>query len=369
MTDEYDNIVNSAVDDNIEYAFSADTKKIAKMVQQGIQASGAYNISGSFDTTIVDEYGLKAELTPLSELRTTTTHRLAGGLFIGSTLDTNIYTSTLTSGATATVSNTELILSTNTTLNATAKVETIGVGQYTASNSNMYRGVIRLGDVGSDSNIRSWGVNSTDGNDGYYFSLNNSTLCVNYKKASITTIIFQSQFNIDNTFIIDTNYHVYEIYYKTSGIFFVIDGKLVHKINTTNTPLVGNLNFKPFVKNDNTAVSVNHNIYTMLMTVNRFGELTTNPFYKNLVGAATTTLKQSAGRLHSIVCNNASTAAGQLITIYDNTTATGTKIGTIDLSKLPSPTVIQYNSNGVAFNNGLTLVVAGSAVDITVIYE
>lgn len=43
MTDEYDNIVNSAVDDTIEYAFSADTKKIAKMVQQGIQATNAYD--------------------------------------------------------------------------------------------------------------------------------------------------------------------------------------------------------------------------------------------------------------------------------------------------------------------------------------
>lgn len=43
MTDEYDNIVNSAVDDTIKYAFSADTKKIAKMVQQGVQSIGAYN--------------------------------------------------------------------------------------------------------------------------------------------------------------------------------------------------------------------------------------------------------------------------------------------------------------------------------------
>lgn len=38
-----DNIANSVIDDNIEYAFSTGTKNIAVMVQQGIQAVSAYN--------------------------------------------------------------------------------------------------------------------------------------------------------------------------------------------------------------------------------------------------------------------------------------------------------------------------------------
>ena len=38
-----DIIANSVIDDNIEYAFSTNTKNMAVMVQQGIQATGAYN--------------------------------------------------------------------------------------------------------------------------------------------------------------------------------------------------------------------------------------------------------------------------------------------------------------------------------------
>ena len=341
---------------------------IEEGVQQAIESHGYNEISNAFNTIIRDELGLTAKLTPLMELRVAQTHRLAGGLFTGATLDTNIYTATLTNSATASISNSELTLS-NTALNSTSKVETVAVAQYTASNSNMYRGVIRLGDLGDNTNVRSWGVNTADGADGYFFSLNNMTLCINYKKASGTTIVTQAQFNGNSTFTLDTNYHVYEIYYKVSGVYFIIDGKLIHKITAANTSLVGGLNFKPYISNINNAAKITHTISAMLMTINRFGNLVTNPFSKNLVGTGTYTLKQSAGRLHSIVCNDASNTTGQSITIYDNPSATGTKIGTLDLSKLPSPTVMQYNTNGVSFSNGLTIVIAGSAVDITVIYE
>lgn len=43
MADAQDNIVNDVIDDDIEYAFSTNTKTMAKMVQQGIKNCGAYN--------------------------------------------------------------------------------------------------------------------------------------------------------------------------------------------------------------------------------------------------------------------------------------------------------------------------------------
>ena len=89
--------------------------------------------------------------------------------------------------------------------------------------------------------------------------------------------------------------------------------------------------------------------------------------YLNIVLAAptTTTVKSGKGVLHSICVN---TEAAGTITIYDNTAASGTKIGTI--------TGIAVTSTGpgcqiydVQFWTGLTIVTATAAMDITVAYR
>ncbi len=87
-----------------------------------------------------------------------------------------------------------------------------------------------------------------------------------------------------------------------------------------------------------------------------FSHITTN---------TTTTVKSGAGVLRRIVINTRGGITNTL-TIYDNTTATGTVIGIID-------TVNGVSGNfeyGVSFSTGLTIVTAnGTAADVTVIYE
>lgn len=82
--------------------------------------------------------------------------------------------------------------------------------------------------------------------------------------------------------------------------------------------------------------------------------------YKNIAAGATTVVKSGAGELRSITVNT--TAAGA-ITIYDNTAASGTKIGTLKSSVVEG--TYQYD---VAFSTGLTIVTA-AASDITVSYR
>lgn len=82
----------------------------------------------------------------------------------------------------------------------------------------------------------------------------------------------------------------------------------------------------------------------------------------NLTGEATTTVKSSAGFLGKIVINNA--VASATITIYDNTAASGTKIGTVTLpATLGAPVVLNYE---VTFSTGLTIVTTGLGLDLTV---
>ena len=85
--------------------------------------------------------------------------------------------------------------------------------------------------------------------------------------------------------------------------------------------------------------------------------------YANITTDTTTTLKSIPGYLHT-VCVNTPAATGT-ITIYDNTAASGTKIGTIT-SYASTPRCFTYD---VAFWTGLTIVTAVAAQDITVSFR
>lgn len=84
--------------------------------------------------------------------------------------------------------------------------------------------------------------------------------------------------------------------------------------------------------------------------------------YLNITGQATTTVKSGSGILHTICVNTP--AATETITIYDNTAASGTKIGTITVFAAMNP-CLTYDVN---FTTGLTLVTATASSDITLGY-
>lgn len=87
--------------------------------------------------------------------------------------------------------------------------------------------------------------------------------------------------------------------------------------------------------------------------------------YTNITSATTTTIKSGQGCLVAIVVNL--TVAGGVITIYDNTAASGTKIATVTYpaTLLASQTVLPYFCK---FATGLTIVTS-AATDITVCWE
>lgn len=80
----------------------------------------------------------------------------------------------------------------------------------------------------------------------------------------------------------------------------------------------------------------------------------------NITTATTTVVKSGSGVLRRITINT--TAAGA-ITVYDNTSATGTKIATF-----PSIAVVGSYEYNVRFSTGLTIVTA-AASNITVVWE
>lgn len=86
--------------------------------------------------------------------------------------------------------------------------------------------------------------------------------------------------------------------------------------------------------------------------------------FLNIAGAATTTVKSGAGTFMGIVVNKP--VASGVITMYDNTAASGTKIATITNPAvlLSQQYFLTYN---ISFSTGLT-VVTSAADDITIVY-
>lgn len=96
--------------------------------------------------------------------------------------------------------------------------------------------------------------------------------------------------------------------------------------------------------------------------VNNLVFTTPLPFvYTNITTDATTTVKSVVGLFHGICINTP--VATETITMWDNTSAAGNKIGTITIPASPVPACYLYDVNLLI---GLTIVTAVAASDITV---
>ena len=83
--------------------------------------------------------------------------------------------------------------------------------------------------------------------------------------------------------------------------------------------------------------------------------------FTNITSATTTTVKSGIGVLKRITFNKP--VMTSTVTIYNNTAASGTKIGTITNTTDVKPYFLDF---GVFFDTGLTIVTSG-ADDITVV--
>ncbi len=88
--------------------------------------------------------------------------------------------------------------------------------------------------------------------------------------------------------------------------------------------------------------------------------------YANITTATTTVIKRESGFLDRIIINKP--LASAVITIYDNTAGSGTKIGTITYGAALLTDPCHDNHYNLGFNTGLTIVTS-HAVDLTVVYR
>ena len=118
----------------------------------------------------------------------------------------------------------------------------------------------------------------------------------------------------------------------------------------------------------NTTLPTLTNTQQSAVQANQFGEHTFQfrNKIKNIAGAATTVVKSGSGRLHGVQINNPS--AGGVITVYDNTAASGTKLMTITSGFGSSAPAVFLGPLGAEFATGLTVVTTVASSDWTIYY-
>jgi hypothetical protein len=317
------------------------------------------------DVVLKDEYGFSVEATPQGELRVVEPVRLLGAGFSGTTFDLNFWTTTAESGGNVTQVGGEAILSTGTSANGTVQVQSNTLARYIAGASNRYRTIRRFGDTGTTNNTRRWGA-FTSAN-GYFFQLSNTKLSVNARKSGTDISVSARVFNVNKDFVFDTNYHSWEIYYSNKRVYYVIDDVLRHVTTATNTSLCATLNLPIRVENNNTNdLASNITSYALTTSIYRLGKISTESVYTHFSSAVNTCLKFGAGKLHSVIVNNTG-GTGDVLVLYDNTSASGSVIGNVSLGKYTMPTTLSYGT-GLPFSNGLYAVTSGTT-DFTMMYE
>ena len=334
-------------------------------------ATSAAQTDGTQKTQLKDKrnlIGFGASFSPLNELLQHSPLRLVGQGFTGTTLDTVAWsTSASGSGAVTLTGDSTATLTTGATANSSINLSSTRTARFMFGYANMFKAVVSTGDAGTANNVRSIGVDN--GTDGLGFTWNGTAFGIYYKNNSVVTNI-TSGFNGDlgTTYTWSTTPRALEIVYFTTGFWFFVDDQLLHTIalSTLSAPLTQSLSLPLAASNTNSGGSTtNLTLKIWNQTVFRLGNEYQRPKYANITTNTTTTLKLGAGTLRKIIINtNGST--NNTATIYDNTTGSGTKIGTITTSTAVGGT-FEYDLD---FFAGLTIVTAnGSAANLTVVYD
>ena len=203
---------------------------------------------------------------------------------------------------------------------------------------------------------------------GFFFELSGTTFSiVSRLNGSDTKKSSGFNGNVGDTYTLDTKTHSFEIFYLASNVEFHIDGRLVHEYRHTDRPLTSTLHFKTYLENTNSGtVSQASTLECRFAVVYRLGKYESAPKSRYINSATTTVVKIGPGILQKILTGGASKTT---ITVYDNTSASGTILLSLDCSYIYDPSVII----GLEFYTGLTVVTTnnqyGATVACTIVYE
>lgn len=332
---------------------------------------------------LTDNYNNQIEGTLINQLKVANSYRLSGGIFNDSYLDTSYYTARTANGGSVSVSDTEVVISVNTTSDSLAGVYANSLGRYMGANMNYCRSILRVGDTGATNNVRRFGVcdvipaeSSTSFTNGFFFQLSGTTFQIVTRKDDTDIAVSNGSFNGDGSltnfsYSVDGNYHTLEIFYTNKKVQFVIDNVAIHTVTATTSSLSSTRHFHPFLDSTNTGVGSALTSYAMSLSVNRYGAPTSQAkTYFQQGTTAGVLLKRGPGSLH--LMNLTGVQDTSVVTIYDGTSTSGTVLwasGTMGKTVLPFEVDFGDSSGGTPFNDGLFFTITGANSNTFIKYE
>ena len=319
------------------------------------------------ESTLVGQQNTERHVwvTPTNSISVESPVRLVGTNFDGTTLDPNFWTPTTANGGTVTQAG-EIQLDTSTNAAGSASYTSVRSSRFVVGAALKFQGLFKFVTAATTDNVRRCGAYGAT--DGFFFQLDGSTFSVGSRKASSDTLVDSGSFNgnYGPSFTpVNTQYYKLEIEWTPKGVFWYVDGKLLHKIGTGHLSNILSLpiNFENVNAGSTTDVAFD----CLGVAIVRLGNLETNPTSKYQSGTtAGLVLKYGAGALRGVVISGV--ANNSVITLYDNTAASGTVIwsyGTMGSQTQP----YDLDFKTLPFSIGLTLVISGASSNITVIYE
>jgi hypothetical protein len=302
--------------------------------------------------------------------------RLIGATFQGTTLDTNFWTATPTSSGTVAQANGEITLATGVSSNSAELVQSVRSARYVAANTNVYRAQVRLPAVTTATGTNSCKWGAFDANNGFFFeayqanAVSTPVLKLYCRKtASDANVIASGSFNgeVGATLGLDNNVHTYEIYWTNKSAYFLVDDNLIHTFTGATATLSDTLTLSVSQSITNAGGNTaNNTLVVRVASISRLGQLQTQPISGYQSGnTAGRVFKYGAGNVHRVILSGV--ANNTVITLYDNTAATGTvwwASGTMGAQNQP----MSLDFAGAPFFTGLTMVSTGAS-NVAIIYE
>lgn len=327
---------------------------------------------------ILDSWGDTIGSTMVDQIMVAEAHRLSGGVFNGSTPDSNFYVADIVANGSATISQGTLELKTTVDSGSSIKAHANSLARYVGGTMNSFRTIARFGDIGTANNTRQFGLTNGVGRglisnftDGLYFQLSGTTFSLITRTNGSDVVVNSGSFNGDvSLWTLDTNYHTFEILYTNKLIDFFIDKIFIHRFTQTNTRICGTRHFKPFGANFNNGVGSVCSLFADVITISQYGSPTSQAKVDFQSGTTTgKVLKIGPGCVHKFVIsgivNNAT------VEIYDGISTSGYKMwssGAMSNQTVPFDVDLD-GSGGAPFETGLFVVISGANCNLLTKFE
>lgn len=323
---------------------------------------------------IEDEVGNKVKISPNGALKTSKVVRLIGATFVGTTIDSSFWTSTVANSGSGVQTGGQFELRTITApatsgANGASALQSTRTARYINGVPNYCRIQADYGVSSVADNTKRWGCfTGTAGSptDGVMFEIINGVQSIALYNGGTPTRITNGSFNgVYGSTLNDapSGVQTFEIVFNNRYVWFYFNGSLVHKHEASSSPWSSTLSLPLRAENYNTSNSTTDTslkIRSFIMM--RYGEAESRPQWKYTHGALTAAngiLKRGAGTLHHVInSNNAGT-----LSIYDALSAVN-PIAIIDLTKVFGTQVFDLD-----FYTGLTIVQTDNGSDTTIVFE